>query len=404
MLNKKYHIKTGGFFIMATKKTKATEKTPALTAESSIEQKRAAAKQAIQNLEKVYGKGVVQTLGSTDNISCESVSTGILPLDIAVGVRGLPRGRITEIYGPESAGKTLIALQTAAEVQKNGGLVAYIDVEHALNIEFAQRIGVDVSSLLVSQPDSGEEALEVAEALIRSGGVELVVIDSVAALVTQSEIEGDMGDNHVGVLARLMSQSLRKLNAAISKTNTLVIFINQLREKVGVVYGNPETTPGGRALKFYASVRLDVRKKEPIKKDSEIVGNRVKVKVVKNKVAPPFKECEFDLMFDSGASKSGSLIDLATDLDIIQKSGSWFSYNGEKIGQGRDAAKKWLETNPDAFNEIQEKVYAAMGNKSSNTSTSNSSVTPSFPDTDSDDSSFDDSDIGDNFDEFDPVT
>lgn len=360
---------------MATKKTKVAETATTNNTESTIEQKRAAAKQAIQHLEKVYGKGVVQSLGSSDKISCDSVSTGILPLDIAVGVKGLPRGRITEIYGPESAGKTLIALQTAAEVQKQGGLVAYIDVEHALNVDFAKRIGVDVETLLVSQPDSGEEALEVAEALIRSGGVELVVIDSVAALVTQSEIEGDMGDNHVGVLARLMSQSLRKLNAAIAKTNTIVIFINQLREKVGVMYGNPETTPGGRALKFYASVRLDVRKKEPIKNGSEIIGNRVKVKVVKNKVAPPFKECEFDLMFDTGASKSGSLLDIATDLDIIQKSGSWFSYNGIKVGQGRDAVKKWIEANPSIYDEIQNKVYESIGN---NTSSSNSvaSVNP----------------------------
>jgi recombination protein RecA len=365
---------------MATKKTKSADTAPVTSGESSIEQRKAAAKQAIQMLEKTYGKGVVQSLGSSEKIACDSISTGILPLDVAIGVRGLPRGRITEIYGPESAGKTLIALQTASEVQKNGGLVAYVDVEHALNIDFARRIGIDVDALLVSQPDSGEEALEVAEALIRSGGIDLVVIDSVAALVTQSEIDGDMGDNHVGVLARLMSQGLKKLNAAISKTNTMVIFINQIREKVGVVYGNPETTPGGRALKFYASVRLDVRKKEPIKRGSEIVGNRVKVKVVKNKVAPPFKECEFDLMFDSGASKSGSLVDMATDLDILQKSGSWFSYNGSKVGQGRDAAKVWVEQNPDIYNEIQEKIYAAMEKKAAEKTDSSSNSVPSIPD------------------------
>ena len=386
---------------MAQKKVKKSETVPNTdTQEISIEQKRAAAKQAIANLEKTYGKGIVQSLGDSRSIACDSISTGILPLDVAVGVRGLPRGRITEIFGPESAGKTLIALQTAAETQKNGGLVAYVDVEHALNIDFAKRIGVDTDALLVSQPDSGEQALEVAEALIRSGGMDLVVVDSVAALVTQAEIDGDMGDAHVGQLARLMSQAMRKLNAAISKTNTLVIFINQLREKVGVIYGNPETTPGGRALKFYSSVRLDVRKKEAIKKNSEVIGNRVRVKVVKNKVSPPFKECEFDLLFSSGASKSGSLIDMAVDLDIVAKSGSWFSYNGTKIGQGREAAIEWVENNPSIFAEIKEKVYSAMD---SNTSTPSSVAptahpvsTPKLDDVDIDDS--------DDFDEFDPVS
>ena len=368
--------------------------------EATVEQKREAAKAAIAHLEKTYGKGIVQTLGSSEKVDCDSVSTGILPLDVAVGVRGLPRGRIVEIFGPESAGKTIIALQTAAEVQKGGGLVAYIDVEHALNVDFARRIGVDADALLVSQPDSGEQALEVAEALIRSGGVELVVIDSVAALVTQSEIDGDMGDAHVGVLARLMSQSLRKLNAAIAKTNTLVIFINQLREKVGVIYGNPETTPGGRALRFYSSVRLEVRKKEAIKKGSEIVGNRVKVKVVKNKLSPPFKECEFDLMFSNGASKTGSLVDMAVDLDIINKSGSWFSYGGIKIGQGRDAAVAWIEGKPEKFDEIKAKVYAAMDGENVDGKTpapaappKQSSVAP--------DTLIDDGD--DDFDEFEPV-
>lgn len=387
---------------MAQKKAKKSEVESTASQEmSSIEQKRAAAKQAIANLEKTYGKGVVQSLGDSHTVACDSVSTGILPLDVAVGVKGLPRGRITEIFGPESAGKTLIALQTAAEVQKNGGLVAYVDVEHALNIDFAKRIGVDTDALLVSQPDSGEQALEVAEALIRSGGMDLVVIDSVAALVTQAEIDGDMGDSHVGQLARLMSQAMRKLNAAISKTNTLVIFINQLREKVGVVYGNPETTPGGRALKFYASVRLDVRKKEAIKKNSEIVGNRVRVKVVKNKVAPPFKECEFDLMFANGASKSGALVDMAVELDIIGKSGSWFSYNGAKVGQGRDAAIEWLDNNPDIFAEVKEKVYSAIDSKSPEKSAvpvSKGSTLAKSPvvNIDVDDS--------DDFEEFEPVT
>lgn len=387
---------------MAQKKAKKSEVESTASQEmSSIEQKRAAAKQAIANLEKTYGKGVVQSLGDSHTVACDSVSTGILPLDVAVGVKGLPRGRITEIFGPESAGKTLIALQTAAEVQKNGGLVAYVDVEHALNIDFAKRIGVDTDALLVSQPDSGEQALEVAEALIRSGGMDLVVIDSVAALVTQAEIDGDMGDSHVGQLARLMSQAMRKLNAAISKTNTLVIFINQLREKVGVVYGNPETTPGGRALKFYASVRLDVRKKEAIKKNSEIVGNRVRVKVVKNKVAPPFKECEFDLMFANGASKSGALVDMAVELDIIGKSGSWFSYNGAKVGQGRDAAIEWLDNNPDIFAEVKEKVYSAIDSKSPEKSAapvSKGSTPAKSPAVNID---VDDSD---DFEEFEPVT
>lgn len=386
------------------KKTHDDNHVEAIKSEGSVEQKREAAKAAIARLEKLYGKGIVQPLGGGASIKCDSISTGILPLDAAVGVRGLPRGRITEIYGPESAGKTLIALQTAAEVQRSGGLVAYIDVEHALDVVFASKIGVDTSALLVSQPDSGEQALEIAEALIRSGGIDLVVIDSVAALITQAEIDGDMGDAHVGVLARLMSQGVKKLNSAIGKTNTLVIFINQIREKVGVMYGNPETTPGGRALKFYASVRLEVRKKEPIKNGSTIVGNRVKVKVVKNKVSPPFKECEFDLMFDSGASKTGCLTDMATDLDIIQKSGSWFSYDGVKIGQGREAVKAWLEANPEQFEKIKEEVFSTLDAqdkpesvKDSKALASNSSInsTPSvkLPDEDEDFEEFDPADL-----------
>ena len=362
---------------------------------TSTEQKLKAAKAAISRLEKQFGQGIVQPLGSSRAVNCESISTGILPLDMAVGVRGLPKGRIVEIFGPESAGKTLIALQTIAETQKSGGVAAFVDVEHALNVEFAKKIGVDVDTLLVCQPDSGEQALEVCEELIRCGGIDILVVDSVAALTPQAEIDGDMGDAHVGLLARLMSQGLRKLNASISKTNTLAIFINQLREKVGVMYGNPEVTPGGRALKFYASVRLEVRKKEAIKNGGTVIGNRVKVKVVKNKVAPPFKECEFDLMFDSGASRAGSLVDIATEYGIINKSGSWFSYNGEKIGQGRDSAKAFIESNPNIYKEIEQKVYDVVEKASEEDSepSTPSSITNTLPadniDVDIDNENFD---------------
>lgn len=366
---------------------------------TSTEQKLKAAKAAISRLEKQFGQGIVQPLGSSRAVNCESISTGILPLDMAVGVRGLPKGRIVEIFGPESAGKTLIALQTIAETQKSGGVAAFVDVEHALNVEFAKKIGVDVDTLLVCQPDSGEQALEVCEELIRCGGIDILVVDSVAALTPQAEIDGDMGDAHVGLLARLMSQGLRKLNASISKTNTLAIFINQLREKVGVMYGNPEVTPGGRALKFYASVRLEVRKKEAIKNGGTVIGNRVKVKVVKNKVAPPFKECEFDLMFDSGASRAGSLVDIATEYGIINKSGSWFSYNGEKIGQGRDSAKAFIESNPNIYKEIEQKVYDVVEKASEEDSE------PSTPSSTTNTLSADNIDVdidNENFDEFDP--
>lgn len=366
---------------------------------TSTEQKLKAAKAAISRLEKQFGQGIVQPLGSSRAVNCESISTGILPLDMAVGVRGLPKGRIVEIFGPESAGKTLIALQTIAETQKSGGVAAFVDVEHALNVEFAKKIGVDVNTLLVCQPDSGEQALEVCEELIRCGGIDILVVDSVAALTPQAEIDGDMGDAHVGLLARLMSQGLRKLNASISKTNTLAIFINQLREKVGVMYGNPEVTPGGRALKFYASVRLEVRKKEAIKNGGTVIGNRVKVKVVKNKVAPPFKECEFDLMFDSGASRAGSLVDIATEYGIINKSGSWFSYNGEKIGQGRDSAKAFIESNPNIYKEIEQKVYdvAEKASEEDSEPSTPSSTTNTLP-ADNIDVDID----NENFDEFDP--
>ncbi len=353
---------------MAKEKNVAVE-----NGKSEIEQRREAAKEAIKRLKKKYGEGAVQTLGDGTTASCDSVSTGILPLDIAVGVHGLPRGRIIEIYGPESAGKTLIALQTVAEVQKNGGMAAYIDVENALNVEFARKIGVNVDELVISQPDNGEQALEIASELIRSGGFDILVIDSVAALITQQEIDGDMGDAHIGLLARLMSQSVKKLNASIAKTNTPVIFINQLREKIGTYCGPSETTPGGRALKFYASVRLDVRKKEQIKKNGVAVGNKVKVKVVKNKVAPPFRECEFDLMFDSGADKAGCLTDAAVNLNIIEKSGSWFSYNGTRIGQGRDSVVAWIKEDENRYKELENLVYQKIEATDSSSSTVNDS-------------------------------
>ena len=389
-------LKIGGLFMAKKKNENTVEEVIEVT---STEQKLKAAKAAISRLEKQFGQGIVQPLGSSRAVNCESISTGILPLDMAVGVRGLPKGRIVEIFGPESAGKTLIALQTIAETQKSGGVAAFVDVEHALNVEFAKKIGVDVDTLLVCQPDSGEQALEVCEELIRCGGIDILVVDSVAALTPQAEIDGDMGDAHVGLLARLMSQGLRKLNASISKTNTLAIFINQLREKVGVMYGNPEVTPGGRALKFYASVRLEVRKKEAIKNGGTVIGNRVKVKVVKNKVAPPFKECEFDLMFDSGASRAGSLVDIATEYGIINKSGSWFSYNGEKIGQGRDSAKAFIESNPNIYKEIEQKVYDVVEKASEEDSD------PSTPSSTTNTHSADNIDVdidNENFDEFDP--
>ena len=298
-------------------------------------------------------------MGEKAQMNVSAVSTGSLTLDMALGVGGLPRGRIIEIYGPESSGKTTIALHAVAEVQKLGGEAAFIDAEHALDPVYAQALGVDIDELLVSQPDSGEQALEIAEALVRSGAVEIIVIDSVAALVPQQEIEGDMGSSHVGLQARLMSQALRKLSGIVSKTNCIIIFINQLREKVGVMYGNPETTTGGRALKFYASVRLDIRRSEVLKTGTESYGNRVKVKVVKNKVAPPFRVAEFDILYGKGISKSGEIIDLAIARDIIEKSGSWFSYNGERLAQGKDNARRVIEESPELMKEIEEKVRAA---------------------------------------------
>lgn len=311
---------------------------------------------ALSQIEKQFGKGAIMRLGQTSSLNVEAIPTGSIALDAALGIGGVPKGRIIEIFGPESSGKTTVALHVVAEAQKRGGDAVFIDVEHALDPVYAAALGVDIDSLLVSQPDTGEQALEICEALVRSGAIDVVVIDSVAAMVTRAEIEGEMGDSHVGVQARLMSQALRKLTGAISKSNCVAIFINQLREKVGVVYGNPEVTPGGRALKFYSSVRIDVRKKEVIKNGTDIIGSHTKVKVVKNKVAPPFREVEFDIMYGQGISRVGELLDLAEKLDIVQKSGAWFSYNGTRIGQGRENAKKFLQDNPDIFEEITERV------------------------------------------------
>ena len=316
---------------------------------------------ALTQIEKQFGKGAVMRLGENKHMNVDHISTGSLTLDIALGIGGLPRGRIVEIYGPESSGKTTLSLHCIAEGQKNGGNVAFIDVEHALDPTYAAALGVDVDSLLVSQPDTGEDALEIAEALIRSGAIDVIVIDSVAALVPKAEIEGEMGDSHVGLQARLMSQALRKLTPVVSKNNCVVIFINQLREKVGVMFGNPETTTGGRALKFYSSVRLDVRKIETLKQNGEVIGNRTRVKIVKNKVAPPFREAEFDILFGKGISTEGDLVDLASNAGIIQKSGAWFSYEGNKIGQGRENAKQFLLDNPEIREEVDRRVREHYG-------------------------------------------
>ena len=317
---------------------------------------------ALAQIEKQYGKGSVMKLGdNTKNMNIEVVPTGSLSLDIALGVGGMPRGRIIEIYGPESSGKTTVALHVVAEVQKLGGIAGFIDAEHALDPVYAKNIGVDIDNLYISQPDNGEQALEITETMVRSGAVDVIIVDSVAALVPKAEIDGEMGDSHVGLHARLMSQALRKLTAVISKTNCVVIFINQLREKVGVMFGNPETTTGGRGLKFYASVRLDVRRIESLKAQGEVIGNRTRVKVVKNKVAPPFKEAEFDIMFGKGISKVGDIVDLAAASDIIVKSGAWYSYNGNKIGQGRENTKAYLQENPEIMEEIDKLVRAHYG-------------------------------------------
>lgn len=317
---------------------------------------------ALQQIEKQYGKGSVMKLGDTGaNMNVEVVPSGSLSLDAALGLGGFPKGRIVEIYGPESSGKTTVALHAVAEVQKRGGIAGFIDAEHALDPVYAANIGVDINNLYISQPDNGEQALEITETMVRSGAVDIVIVDSVAALVPKAEIEGDMGDSHVGLQARLMSQALRKLTAVISKSNCIVIFINQLREKVGVMFGNPETTTGGRALKFYASVRLDVRRIEALKAGGEVVGNRTRVKVVKNKVAPPFREAEFDIMFGQGISKEGDILDLAVEENIIQKSGAWFAYNDEKIGQGRENAKLYLKEHPEVMEEVEHRVREVYG-------------------------------------------
>ncbi len=311
---------------------------------------------AIAQIEREYGKGSIMRLGENAHIMVEAIPTGSLSLDIALGIGGVPKGRIIEIYGPESSGKTTLALHILAEAQKRGGDVAFIDAEHALDPTYARALGVDIDSMLIAQPDTGEQGLEICEALVRSGAIDVVVVDSVAALTPRAEIEGDMGDSHVGLLARLMSQALRKLAGSIAKTNCIVIFINQLREKVGVVYGNPEVTTGGRALKFYASVRMEVRRIEALKNGSEVVGNRTRAKIVKNKVAPPFREAEFEILYGEGISKLGELVDLAVRLDLIQKSGSWFSMGEEKLGQGRDAVKKYLQDNPELAAKIEQEV------------------------------------------------
>lgn len=328
----------------------------------SGEDREKALKAAIAQIEKQYGAGAVMRLGDNGAQNCEAISTGSLTLDMALGIGGVPRGRIVEIYGPESSGKTTVALQIIAEGQKTGGVAAFIDVEHALDPVYAKALGVDIDNLLVSQPDSGEQALEIAEALVRSGAIDVIVIDSVAAMTTRAEIEGEMGDAHVGMLARLMSQAMRKLTPVISKSNCVAIFINQVREKIGVMYGNPEVTTGGRALKFYSSVRLEVRKGEAIKNGAEVIGNRTRVKVVKNKVAPPFKECEFDMMYGKGISRNGEILDLATELDIIHKSGSWFSYGERKLGQGRDAVKEILENDAEFVKEVEQKIMEMKEN------------------------------------------
>ncbi len=345
------------------------------------EEKMKALDAALANIEKQFGKGSVMKLGdSTVNMNIETIPTGSLSLDIALGLGGVPKGRVVEIYGPESSGKTTVALHMVAEVQKRGGIAGFIDAEHALDPVYAKNIGVDIDNLYISQPDSGEQALEITETMVRSGAVDIIIVDSVAALVPKAEIDGDMGDSHVGLQARLMSQALRKLTPVVSKNNCIVIFINQLREKVGVMFGNPETTTGGRALKFYSSVRMDVRKIETLKAGGEVIGNRTRVKVVKNKIAPPFKEAEFDIMFGKGISSEGDVLDLATNIDVIQKSGAWFAYNGEKIGQGRENAKQFLIEHKDIYEEVEAKVREHYFNKESENEETEDNVSSSSDD------------------------
>ena len=337
---------------------KELAKKPAVKKLDDGDDKKSALSGAIKLIEKKYGEGSIMRLGETKKLNVAAIPTGSMTLDMALGIGGVPRGRIVEIYGPESSGKTTVALSIIAQAQKQGGEVAFIDVEHALDPVYAQALGVNINDLLVSQPDSGEQALEIAEALIRSGAIDVIVLDSIAAMTTRAEIDGEMGDLHVGQLARLMSQAMRKLTAAISKSNCVAIFINQIREKIGVMYGNPETTPGGRALKFYASVRIEVRKGETIKSGNQIIGASTRCKVVKNKVAPPFTECQFDLMYGTGISRTGEVLDLAVDLDIIKKGGSWFSYKDQKLGQGRDNVKEILKSDEALMKEIEEQILA----------------------------------------------
>lgn len=339
---------------MAIDKKKADKKVFEMP--KTEDEKKKALETAIAQIEKKYGTGAVMKMGQKAALNVATIPTGSMTLDMALGIGGAPRGRIVEVYGPESSGKTTVALHIAAEAQKQGGTVAFIDVEHALDPVYAEALGVNIDEMLVSQPDSGEQALEIAEALVRSGSIDCIVLDSVAAMVTKAEIDGDMGDTHVGQLARLMSQAMKKLTAVISKSNCVAVFINQVREKIGVMYGNPETTPGGRALKFYASVRIEVRRGEQIKSGAEVIGNRTRCKVVKNKLAPPFKECEFDIMYGKGISRVGEVLDLAVDLDVIKKGGAWFSYGDTKIGQGRDNAKEWLGSNPDIMAEVEKAI------------------------------------------------
>jgi recombination protein RecA len=330
------------------------------TSDAQLAERKKALSLTLDKIEKDFGKGAIMKLGDRNVVSLDAIPTGALALDLALGVGGLPRGRIVEIYGPESSGKTTLTLSVVAEAQRNGGIAAFVDAEHALDPDYARKIGVNVDELLVSQPDTGEQALEITEQLVRSGAVDIIVIDSVAALVPKAEIEGEMGDTHVGLQARLMSQALRKLTAVVGKTRTTVIFINQLRQKIGVMYGNPETTTGGNALKFYASVRLDIRRIETLKKDGEEYGNRVKTRVVKNKVASPFKVCEFDILFGEGISSEGCVLDVATDLEIVKKAGTWFSYNDEKLGQGREKARDTLKENPALMKKIDSEVRAKI--------------------------------------------
>ena len=346
---------------MAKEKDKSKPKVVKMT---DAEEKKKALESVFSVIEKEYGTGSIMKLGDANSVDVEVIPTGSLTLDMALGVGGLPRGRVIEIYGPESSGKTTVALHVVAEAQKMGGEAAFIDAEHALDPVYAKKLGVDIDNLIVAQPDTGEQALDIAEALVRSGALDVIVVDSVAALVPKAEIDGEMGDSHVGLLARLMSQALRKLTAVISKSGTVVIFINQLREKVGVMYGNPETTPGGRALKFFSSVRLDVRRGEVIKNGTELIGNKTKVKVVKNKVAPPFKTAEFDILYGEGISKEGNILDFAVENNIIKKSGAWFSYNDEKIGQGRDNVRKYMVENKEFTAEIDRQVRELLKNNS----------------------------------------